>query len=135
MKSLLEIELRQILKDTNGFQMAQPRQHRCTPRRRYSLNSNLNINSPIYFFGLSSESKDSFDIAKYFFCDCTSVSICRWLFECVRSLAASYFLSKELSLCLKLWFSNPYIFATQCHRPKIFHTLDSVRFFLCLLSL
>ena len=32
---------------------------------------------------------------------------------------------KELSLCLKLWFSKLYIFATQCSRPKIFKTLNS----------
>ena len=25
--------------------------------------------------------------------------------------------TKELSLCHKCWFSNPYIFATQCRRP------------------
>ena len=28
--------------------------------------------------------------------------------------------AKELSLCHKLWFSNLYIFATQCHRPRYF---------------
>ena len=33
---------------------------------------------------------------------------------------------KELSLCHKLWFSNPFIFVTQCHRPYIFKTLNSV---------
>ena len=27
---------------------------------------------------------------------------------------------KELSLCHKLWFSNPYFFSTQCLRPYIF---------------
>ena len=29
--------------------------------------------------------------------------------------------AKELSLCHKLWFSNLYIFATQCHRPRYFN--------------
>ena len=32
-----------------------------------------------------------------------------------------------MSLCNKLWFSNPYIFATQCRRPQIFQTMNSVR--------
>ena len=30
--------------------------------------------------------------------------------------------SKELILCHKLWFSNPYIFETQCLKPLIFQT-------------
>ena len=34
---------------------------------------------------------------------------------------------KELSLCHKLWFSNPYIFETQCLRPNIFQTKYTVR--------
>ena len=34
----------------------------------------------------------------------------------------SFFLKKELSLCHKLWFSNPYIFGTQCRKSLIFHT-------------
>ena len=34
---------------------------------------------------------------------------------------------KELSLCHKLKFSNPNIFATQCRRPQIFQTMNSVR--------
>ena len=34
--------------------------------------------------------------------------------------------SKELSLCHKLWFSNPYIFATQCRRSLIFETMNYV---------
>ena len=34
---------------------------------------------------------------------------------------------KELSLCHKLWFSNPHIFTTQCCRPKIFQTVNCVR--------
>ena len=29
---------------------------------------------------------------------------------------------KELSLCHKLWFSNPNIFGTQCRKPLIFQT-------------
>ena len=33
---------------------------------------------------------------------------------------------KELSLCHKLWFSNPYIYATQCWRPYLFQTMISV---------
>ena len=31
-------------------------------------------------------------------------------------------LLKELSLCHKLGFSNPYIFGTQCRKPLIFQT-------------
>ena len=34
---------------------------------------------------------------------------------------------KELSFCHKLWFSNPFVFATQCNRPNIFKTMNSVR--------
>ena len=34
---------------------------------------------------------------------------------------------EELSLCNKLWFSNPYIFSTQCCRPLIFQTMNYVR--------
>ena len=34
--------------------------------------------------------------------------------------------TKELSLCHKLWFSNPYIFTTQCRRPDTFQTVNSV---------
>ena len=33
---------------------------------------------------------------------------------------------KELNLCHKLWFSNPYIFATKCRRPYAFQTMKSV---------
>ena len=32
-----------------------------------------------------------------------------------------------MSLCHKLWFSNPYIFGTQCLRPYLFQTKYSVR--------
>ena len=32
------------------------------------------------------------------------------------------FRKKELSLCHKLWFSNPNIFETQCRKPLIFQT-------------
>ena len=32
---------------------------------------------------------------------------------------------KKLSLCHKIWFSNFYIFATQCRRPLIFQTINS----------
>ena len=32
-----------------------------------------------------------------------------------------------MSFCHKLWFSNPYIFATQCRRPLIFQTMNHVR--------
>ena len=35
-------------------------------------------------------------------------------------------LTKELSLCHKLKFFNPNIFATQCRRPQIFQTLNYV---------
>jgi len=35
--------------------------------------------------------------------------------------------SKELSLCHKLIFSDPFIFATWCCRPLIFQTIISVR--------
>ena len=34
---------------------------------------------------------------------------------------------KDLSLSHKLWFSNPYIWATQYCRPWIFQTMNSVR--------
>ena len=34
---------------------------------------------------------------------------------------------KELSLCQKLFFSKPYIFATQRWRSWIFQTMNSVR--------
>ena len=34
---------------------------------------------------------------------------------------------KELSFCHKLYFSNLYIFATQCRRPFILQTKNSVR--------
>ena len=32
-----------------------------------------------------------------------------------------------MRFCHKLWFSIPYIFATQCCRPWIFQTINSVR--------
>ena len=35
--------------------------------------------------------------------------------------------SKELSLCHKLWCSDPFIFPNQSHRPWIFQTMNSVR--------
>ena len=31
--------------------------------------------------------------------------------------------TKELRLCNKLWFSNPFIFSTQCCRPLIFQIM------------
>ena len=34
--------------------------------------------------------------------------------------------TKELSSCNKLWYFNPYSFATRCHRPLIFYTINSV---------
>ena len=34
---------------------------------------------------------------------------------------------KELSFCHKLKYSYPYILATQCRRPYIFQTINSVR--------
>ena len=33
----------------------------------------------------------------------------------------------ELSFCHKLWFSKSYIFATQCRRPLLFQTMNSIR--------
>ena len=36
-------------------------------------------------------------------------------------------LSKELSFCHKLWFSNFNIVATQCRRPLIFQTMNGIR--------
>ena len=36
-------------------------------------------------------------------------------------------MKKVLSLCHKLKFSNPNTFATQCRRPQIFQTINSVR--------
>ena len=36
-------------------------------------------------------------------------------------------ITKELSLCHKLWFSYPYIFATQCLRPHVFQNKYTVR--------
>ena len=36
-------------------------------------------------------------------------------------------ISKELSFCHELYFSNLYIFATQCRRPLIFQTMNSVK--------
>ena len=33
---------------------------------------------------------------------------------------------EELSVCHKPWFSNPYIFATQCRRAQIVKTMNSV---------
>ena len=36
-------------------------------------------------------------------------------------------IEKELSLCNKLWCSNPYIFGFQCRRPLTFQTMTSVR--------
>ena len=35
-----------------------------------------------------------------------------------------------IRLCHKLWFSNPYIFATKCGRLKIFQTMNFVRQFI-----
>ena len=37
------------------------------------------------------------------------------------------FITKEVSFCHKLKYSYPYILATQCRRPKIFQTVNSVR--------
>ena len=34
---------------------------------------------------------------------------------------------KELSLCHKLCFSNPYIFATHCRKPLTFQTMNSIK--------
>ena len=38
--------------------------------------------------------------------------------SCTQYYFGTYAMDKyTLSLCHKLWFSNPYIFATQCRRP------------------
>ena len=42
------------------------------------------------------------------------------ILECLKSPKAA---TKELSLCHKLLFSNPYNFATKCFRPSIFQTI------------
>ena len=34
---------------------------------------------------------------------------------------------KDLNLCHKLWYSDPFIFATQCRKPLIFQAIDCVR--------
>ena len=56
---------------------------------------------------------------------------CIWIyFTCgMVVLSSAFFLwnRKELSLCHILKFSNPNIFATQCRRPLIFQTMNSVR--------
>ena len=33
----------------------------------------------------------------------------------------------EMSFCHKVWYSNSYIFATQCGKPLIFQTMNFVR--------
>ena len=38
------------------------------------------------------------------------------------------FTAKELSLCHKPWFSNPYIFVNQCMLTYIFESMNSVRY-------
>ena len=45
--------------------------------------------------------------------------------ECIWCMNSR--LKKELSLCQKLFFSKPYIFATQLWRSWIFKTMNSVR--------
>ena len=39
-----------------------------------------------------------------------------------RFFSLLLFVAKELTLCFKLWFSNPNIFGTQCRKPLIFQT-------------
>ena len=38
-----------------------------------------------------------------------------------------FYYKKDLSLCNKIWFSNPYFFVNQCGRPFIFWTRISAR--------
>ena len=45
----------------------------------------------------------------------------------LRYHALRLYSAMELSLCHKLWFSNPYILATQCRRPKLFQTMNTSR--------
>ena len=52
------------------------------------------------------------------------------LYKCYIGISGVSFndiLLKELSDCHKLWFSNPYIFETQCHRTLTFQTFNSIR--------
>ena len=49
------------------------------------------------------------------------LSICQYK----RSLFFHF--KNELSHCHTLWFSNPFIIVTQCHRPEIFQTINSLR--------
>ena len=59
-------------------------------------------------------------------------NICTTLLVRLCDLVAQVFIlsitnAKALSLCHKLWFSNPYISATQCRRHQIFQTMNPVR--------
>ena len=59
-------------------------------------------------------------------------NICTTLLVRLCDLVAQVFIlsitiAKELSLCHKLWFSNPYISVTQCCRHYIFQTMNPVR--------
>ena len=55
----------------------------------------------------------------------TFVVFKKWLFVFVYHCVRKY--TKELSFCRKLWFSNPYIFETECFRFLKFQTMNSVR--------
>ena len=48
-------------------------------------------------------------------------------FSQIKFLNKMLLISKELSLCHKLWLSNPFIFRTQCRRSLIFQTMTSAR--------
>ena len=54
----------------------------------------------------------------------SSVNFCYFKTESKNFAVPTYLfhLSKELTLCHKLWFSNPNIFRTQCRKPLIFQT-------------
>ena len=52
----------------------------------------------------------------------------RWsIRKCLTLFIKNNFFPKELSLCHKLWLSNPNIFAIQFRRPYIFQPMTSVR--------
>ena len=50
-----------------------------------------------------------------------------WMVKSSKICLKNWFSWKELSFCHKLWFSNFNIVATQCGRPLIFQTMNSVR--------
>ena len=66
-------------------------------------------------------------ISKYLSFCLKELSLCHklWFSNPATSLQSDTV--KELSFCHKLWFSYPYIFAFQCRRPKIFQTMNYFR--------